>query len=94
MQKEMQDAAAAGFRFGGVMGGETSFGGSEVLVVMVRGGAKHRFDYRLLATNKTSTMQKEMTEAAERGFAFVGLTLGKTAMGGDEVVSILQRQAR
>ena len=26
MQKEMQDAAAAGFRFVAVMGGETSFG--------------------------------------------------------------------
>ena len=39
-------------------------------------------------------MQKELTETAERGFAFVGLTVGKTAMGGDEIVSIMQRQAR
>jgi hypothetical protein len=152
MQKEMQEAAGAGFRFADVMGGETAVGGSEVLVVMERGAAPATYDYRLLATSKTSTlqkelqeagnvgfayrgqtqfksafggkevvvilerpresadqrryeylllatsktstMQKEMTEAAERGFGFVGLTVGKTAMGGDEVVSILQRQAR
>ena len=152
MQKEMQEAADAGFRFADVMGGETAAGGAEVIVVMERGSDSARYEYRLLATsktstmqkelqdagavgftyrgqtqfksafagrevavilerqknaatdrryeylllatNKTSTMQKEMTDAAERGFAFVGLTVGKTAMGGDEVVSILQRQAR
>ena len=152
MQKEMQEAADAGFRFADVMGGETAAGGSEVLIVMERGadsrpyeyrllatsktstmqkelqgaGAvgftyrgqtqfksafggnevvviverpkdaanRQRYEYLLLATNKTSTMQKEMTEAAERGFGFVGLTVGKTALGGEEVVSILQRQAR
>jgi hypothetical protein len=152
MQKEMQEAADAGFRFADVMGGETAIGGSEVVVVMSRradpaaweyrllatnrtstmqkelqeageagydyrgqtqfkstfGGkevvvilerpkdpaARLRFQYQLLATTKTSTMQKELTDAAERGFEFVGLTVGKTPMGGDEVVSILRRQPR
>lgn len=36
MEKEINQAADAGFRFAEVMGGETSFGGSEVTVVMVR----------------------------------------------------------
>lgn len=151
MQKEMQEAAQAGFRFADVIGGETAMGGSEVLVIMERGadriayeyrllatsktstmqkelqeagalgfayrgqtqfksafggrevvailerstnGDRRGYEYLLLATSKTSTMQKEMTDAAERGFAFVGLTVGKTAMGGDEVVSIMQRQTR
>jgi hypothetical protein len=152
MQKEMQQAADAGYRFADVMGGETAIGGSEVLVVMARradptaweyrllatnktstlqkelqeageagfdyrgqtqfksafGGkevvvilerpkdpaTRIRFQYQLLATTRTSTMQKEMVEAAERGFEFVGLTVGKTLMGGDEVVSVLRRQAR
>ncbi len=93
MQKEMQDAAAAGFRFGGVMGGDTAFGGSEVVVVMVRSGAKHRFDYRLLATNKTSTMQKEMQEAGDAGFEYRGQTVFKTVFGGKEVVVILERNS-
>ncbi len=29
-----------------------------------------RQDYRVLATNKTSTMQKEMNEAADAGYSF------------------------
>jgi hypothetical protein len=37
-------------------------------------------DYRVLATNKTSTMQKEMQEAAEAGFQFSGV-MGRTTCG-------------
>ena len=36
MQKEMSAAAEAGFRFGAVMGGDTSFGGSEVVIIMTK----------------------------------------------------------
>lgn len=93
MQKEMQEAAEAGFRFGDVMGGDTAFGGSEVVVIMVRDGASEKFDYRLLATNKTSTMQKEMQEAGDAGFEYRGQTVFKSVFGGKEVVSILERAA-
>lgn len=91
MQKEMQEAAEAGFRFGDVMGGDTAFGGSEVVVVMVRDGSAGRFDYRLLATSKTSTMQKEMQEGGDAGFEYRGQTVFKSAFGGKEVVAILER---
>jgi hypothetical protein len=92
MQKEMQDAAEAGFRFGAVMGGETAFGGSEVVVVMQRtAGEKPRFGYRLLATSKTSTMQKELQQASDAGFNYVGQTVFQTTFGGREVVCILER---
>ena len=92
MQKEMQSAAEAGYQFGGVMGGETSFGGSEVVVVMTRtSNGKPRFDYRLLATNKTSTMQRELQEAGDAGFEYCGQTVFESAFGGQEVVTILQR---
>ncbi|MBA3295703.1 MAG: hypothetical protein H0U19_02110 [Acidobacteria bacterium] len=87
MQKEMQQAAEAGFRFGDVMGGDTAFGGSEVVVIMHRGAAADRFDYRLLATNKTSTMQKEMQEGGDAGFEYRGQTVFKSAFGGKEVVA-------
>src|SRR5687768_14133310 len=64
MQKEMQQAGGAGFRFASVMGGDTAFGGKEVVVVMQKPrGSTSKFDYRLLATNRTSTMQKEMQDA-------------------------------
>jgi hypothetical protein len=91
MEKEMQEAGAAGFRFGDVMGGNTAFGGSEVVVIMHRGGSPGLFTYRLLATNKTSTMQKEMQEAGDAGFEYRGQTVFKSAFGGEEVVAILER---
>ena len=47
--------------------------------------------YRLLATTKTSTMQEELQEAGAQGYILVGLTVGKTEIGGDEVVTILRR---
>ena len=81
-----------GFRFGAVMGGETSFGGSGVIVIMTRTApATSRFEYRLLATNKTSTMQKEMQEAGNAGFEYRGQTVFQSTFGGKEVVVILER---
>ena len=86
MQKELDEAAAAGFRFMGVMKGETA-GGSEVVCILGReaGTAHARYEYRLLATSKTSTMQKELQEAGDAGFEY----RGQTVMG--EVVVILER---
>jgi hypothetical protein len=74
------------------MGGETSFGGSEVVILMSRSGSvAPRFEYRLLATNKTSTMQKEMQEAGDAGFEYKGQSVFKSMFGGKEVVVILER---
>ena len=92
MQKEMQEASDAGYAFVGIMRGETSFGGSEVVVVMQREpDSEPRFEYRLLATSKTSTMQNEMQEAGDAGFEYRGQTVFDTTFGGDEPVVILER---
>ena len=92
MQEEMQEASDSGYAFVGVMGGDTSFGGSEVVVVMQRElDAEPRFEYRLLATSKTSTMQGEMQEAGDAGFEYRGQTVFNTTFGGDEPVVILER---
>ena len=74
METEMQEAAKQGYMFAGVMGGETSFGGNEVVVVMKRSMADRnsRYDYRLLATTRTSTMQREMQEAGDAGYVYKG----------------------
>jgi hypothetical protein len=95
MQKEMDEAANAGFRFEGTMGGETSFGGSEVVVIMSRDPAepKKRFEYKLLATSKTSTMQKELQQAGNAGFEFKGQSVYSSTFGGKEVVVILERDS-
>jgi hypothetical protein len=94
MQKEMQEAAAAGYRFADVMGGSTAIGGAEVVVIMTKQTNPEAYDYRLLATNKTSTMQKELQEAGDAGFAYKGQTAFKTGFGGKEVVCILERAAK
>jgi hypothetical protein len=92
MQKEMSEAAAAGFRFGGTMGGETAFGGNEVVVVMTRtANASPRYEYKLLATTKTSTMQRELQEAGSAGFEYKGQSVFSSMFGGKEVVVILER---
>lgn len=92
MEKEMNQAASEGFRFEGTMGGETAAGGNEIVVIMSRkpsGGP--RYDYKLLATKKTSTMQKELSEAGGAGFLYTGQTVYDSAFGGREVVVILER---
>lgn len=91
MQKEMQEAGEAGFRFAAVMGGETSFGGKEVVVLMQKAPGMTRREYRLLAANKTSTLQKELQEAGDAGFVFVGQTVFESLFGGKEVAAILER---
>ena len=93
MQQEMQEAADQGYVFAGVMGGETSFGGNEVVVVMKRlfTDRNGRYDYRLLATTRTSTMQHEMQEAGDAGYIYKGQTVFETTFGGDEAVVILER---
>jgi hypothetical protein len=92
MQNEMQDAGNAGFRFAAVMGGETAVGGKEVVVVMQKTeSSATKYEFRLLATNKTSSMQKEMQEGADAGFQYVGQTVFESAFGGKEVVCILER---
>jgi hypothetical protein len=93
MQKEMQEAAGAGYRYAGMMGGETAFGGSEVVVILTKGGSPGRYSYRLLATNKTSTMQKEMQEAGDAGYEYLGQTVFKSTFGGNEVIVVLERDS-
>jgi hypothetical protein len=92
MQKEMNQAAEAGYRYEGVMGGETSFGGSEVVMIMSKdsGHAAGRYAYKLLATSKTSTMQKELQQAGDEGFEYKGQSVFASALGGREVVVILE----
>jgi len=97
MQKEMQQASDGGYRFEGVSGGGTAFGGSEVLVIMSKNAdadASGRFQYKLLATSKTSTMQKELQEAANNGFEYKGQVVFETFIGGDEVVVILEKDTK
>lgn len=93
MEKEMNDAAGEGYRFLEVISGETFFGGAEALVVMIRPVeefSKGRFVYKLLATSKTSTMQKELQAAGDEGYEHRGQSVFKKTFG-TEVMVILER---
>jgi len=93
MQKEMQRAAGDGYEYAGQTVFETAFGGREVVVIMEFDPARtgSHSSYRLLATTKTSTMQKELQEAGAQGYVLLGLTVAKTEIGGDEIVTILRK---
>lgn len=92
MEKELNQAADAGYRLEGFNGGETAFGGKEtVAIVSLTNDAKARYKYKLLATNKTSTMQKELQQYGNDGFEYKGQTVFETTFGGKEVVTILEK---
>ena len=96
MEKELNDAALSGYRFNKVMGGKTAIGGQEVVISMVRdpataGGSVQ--SYKLLATTRTSTMQRELQQWADVGYEYLDQTVFETAFGGKEVVVIMQRDA-
>ena len=94
MEKEMNDAGTLGYQFVAVMGGDTAVGGQEVVVLMQKGGdVTGKYRYRLLATSRTSTMQKEMNDAAVDGYDYVGQTVFKSVFGGEEVATIVERGA-
>jgi len=94
LEKEMNEVADAGYRFEAVMGGGTAFGGSESVAVMGKSIAKEvkpRYQYKLLATSKTSTMQKELQQAGDAGFVYRDQTVFRSTFGGKEVAVILER---
>lgn len=92
MEKELNEAGEAGFGFTAVMGGNTASLGSEVAVVMTKlpEGSPRR-SYKLLAANRTATMQKELQALGEEGYDYKGQTIFNSTFGGREVVVILER---
>src|SRR4051812_8965723 len=86
MEKEINDMAREGYQLAGTMGGDTHEG--EIIVTMRKlsqGDDKDRFQYKLLATSRTGTMQRELQEAADQGYEYAGV------MARGEVMVILER---
>ena len=95
MVKELQQAGDEGFGYKDQTVFKSAFGGSEVIIILELDRdvpSKVRYEYKLLSTSKTGTMQKEMQQAGDAGFTFVGITVSKTALGGNEVVTILKKE--
>ena len=72
MENEMNEAAKQGFRYHSSSPG--------LLTLMTRDAAdkspKQRYEYKLLATLRTDTMQKEMQEMGEKGFNYLSTSSG------------------
>jgi hypothetical protein len=48
-------------------------------------------EHLVVATSKTGTLQKELAQVGAAGYQIVGMTVGKTALGGNELVAITRR---
>ena len=84
MQKELDQAAFAGYRV--LMGARAATG--EMGLLLEKAQTPEVYAYKLLATSRTSTMQKELDQAALEGFRI----LPRTLMGGkSEIVVILEK---
>ena len=72
-------------------------GGKETVAIVQKSSDQAnavRYDYKLVATSKTSTLERELREVAEAGYEALDLTVGKTAMGGSEIVVITRRAVK
>jgi hypothetical protein len=90
MQKEMDEISAQGYRI--LVGSPTS--GTEMAVFLSRDGtAEDPYKYKLLATTRTGTMQKELNELADGGYRLIPSTMiaKKQLLGGIEIVMIMER---
>jgi hypothetical protein len=90
MQKEIDEAASQGYRI--LMGSPTS--GEEMALFMqktVSSGAGYQ--YKVLATTRTGTMEKELNELAEQGYRLLPSTMiaKKQMIGAVEIVALLER---
>jgi hypothetical protein len=96
MQKELQQAGDAGFVYRDQTVFKSTFGGKEVAVILERDRETpiQHSEYKLLATSRTSTMEKELKEAGAAGYEFVGMSVGETSIGGQEVICILRRPVK
>jgi hypothetical protein len=96
LEKEIREAADAGFNMVGQTVFESLLGGKESAAIVEKRSpdAAIRYEYKLVATSKTSTLQKELKELADQGFRALGMTVGKTAVGGNELVVIARRVAK
>ena len=89
MQKELNDLAAAGFRLipSTMIAKKQMLGGVEIVMIMERlPKPTTNYEYKLLATNLTSTLQKEVTEAKAMGYVIVGM------VSRDEHMVVMERE--
>lgn len=76
MSKELNELADGGFRLipSTMIAKKQLLGGVEIVMIMERLPVPtNQYEYKLLATTRTSTLQKEVTEAQDAGYKIVGM---------------------
>jgi hypothetical protein len=92
LEKEIEQAASEGFRASLLV--KSVLVGNEMLAVMTREAGQssgRHFQYRVLATSKTSTGEKEMNQAAAEGFYYKASTVQSTTFGGDQTIFLMEK---
>jgi len=92
MQKELNESAALGYRLlprTMISKVDVSpFGGVEIVVLLEKApNSTKQYNYRLLATTLTSTLQKEITEALAEGYTLAGM------VSRDEHMVIMEKES-
>jgi hypothetical protein len=89
MQKELDAAAAEGFR---VLTGSGLSGDELALLLERMSDTTQPMTYRLLATSRTGTMERELNDAANEGFRMLPRTLMRKGTGsGGEIIVVMER---
>lgn len=97
MEKELNEVAAQGYRLDRVSKGVLN---RDLAVIITRDPATTnaiRYEYKLIATRRAGTMEKELLEAAAQGYELRGMIslfrIGLSSLGGDETTAVLERPA-
>jgi hypothetical protein len=90
MQKELDQVAAQGYR---ILVGSPTAGAEMALFLSREATAEKPYQYKLLATTLTSTMQKELSQMAKEGYRLIPSTMisKQRLLGGPEIVMIMER---
>jgi hypothetical protein len=94
MEKELNEAAEAGFHFSKVTAGTNALGGKELMVVTVKDGAASTRDarqYKVLTAARTSTLENQLQQAADDGYEYVDQAMFVSGVGGRQLAFILER---
>lgn len=89
MQKELDEASGQGFR---IISAASSCNQSEMVLFLERvTKAPDTYKYKLLATTRTSTMEKELNQSAKEGYRLLARTItAKEGFLTNEIVSVLE----
>ena len=95
MEKELNQAAASGYRFVKVTNTPNIFGGKELVVVTVRdldNMASDTRHYKVLSAGRSSSLQKKVQAAAKAGYEYLEQTTMPNIFGGTDLVVILEKK--